>query len=182
MTYEDALLSANIALVIATTVLGVSTYRLFRATAGLRDTTRQLALLEERRDRREKLEGQYARLDTKLRLAIEVVRLEPRVMVAYLSGASEWVGVHAIQALSEVMDYESDRLKQNDLERVLLALDNAKIGEQTYGLDKAQEVATHFQEKVQDVLRGDLFKWREQLRELSNRILLTYGNGPRRPV
>lgn len=156
---EWALVAATIGLAVATGVLAYFTRSLYKVTG-------QLAKIEERRDREEARRTRRSRVGRKLELAEEVIGLSPESLVNPLvSGSLPKREATMIRKLHHHIDYGSDQVLKVDMDRLLLALDGASRGA-SYDKDAIEDLENVLK-RVQERLSWDLFKWRNELIDLS---------------
>ncbi|MCK5291770.1 MAG: hypothetical protein KAR39_07120 [Thermoplasmata archaeon] len=153
-----ALVGASIGLVMATVLLAFCTWALYKAT-------RRLSVIEERRDQEEARRLRRARVGRKLELAEQVVHMPSETLLKPLVLGGIPQGMVAVfRKLHHHLDFGSDKVLKEDVDKLLLAFDGANRGA-TYP-DAIKDLEPVLK-RVQERLSWDLFNWRNELVNLS---------------
>jgi hypothetical protein len=169
MTNSDwALVGATFALVMATILLALSSWALYKVT-------KQLSMIEKRRDKEEARRLRRARVGRKLELAEQVIHMPSETFLKplVLGGISQG-NVAVFRKLHHHLDFGKDQVLKEDVDRLLLAFDGANRGA-TYP-DAVKDLEPVFK-RVQERLSWDLFKWRNELVDLSPELESITGSG-----
>lgn len=163
-TFEWAFVVATIGLVVATVVLAVFTRALYKETGRLADT-------EERRYKEEARGARRMRVNRKLELAEQVIHMPSETLLKPLVlGEISHGKVAEFRKLHEHLDFGSDKVLKNDVDRLLLAFDGGNRG--TRYPDAMIDLEPVL-ERVRERLSWDLVNWREELVELSPEVFLS---------
>lgn len=154
------LVAATIVLGIATFVLCGFTYQLYRATV-------RLASLEAHRNREEARQLQLNKVVRKQELAEEVRAMQPKeeVLDILAQGSLPERPARTLRTLHRYLDYDSDQVLREDMDRLLLALDSAEGGGKP-DKDNLKELEGVFK-RIQERLFWDRVKWRYEVECLS---------------
>lgn len=149
-------------LAVATSVLAWATWNLFRAT-------RQLEKIEATRERRENRQRKFARVDRKIKLAEQIVRVDPDVVrQSIVGGHVPNPEAQYIREIVSLVEYGKDQVRREDVDRLLLAFDNVSRGGH-YTDDSAKDVIEAYK-RVQERLGWDFARCHQELLDLAEEI------------
>ncbi len=158
MVSEWVLAAGTVVLVGVTAVLAWTTWHLYRAT-------RQLARIEEKRDKAAQRRRRKERLSRKLELARELIGTHWDNIAAPLSqGVVPRPEAKYLRELAELVD-EGDQVLGRDLGPLLLAFDSANRGT-SYSEEPLADLEEKF-ERTKKRLGWDLQGWQDEVVELS---------------
>jgi hypothetical protein len=162
--FDWSLVVASIGLVVATLVLAWFTRSLYRVTKRLAET-------EDKRDREESRLRRRDRLGRKLEVVEQVIHMSSEgVLKPLIEGGISQGVVATFRKMHQVVDFGSDQVMEKDVKRLLLAFDNGNRG--TKYPDAIVDLEPVLK-RVQERLSWDLFKWREELVELTPGVVFS---------
>lgn len=158
-------------LAIATTVLAIATVGLVIFTWKLVIATRQLSEVESDREKRESRRKRAAQLERKIQLAEQIIRANLESVGGQLAAGQEPNPESALlREIAPLIQKGQDQVLPDDMDRLMLALDNALKGGARRSADQVEELMVVFH-RVQERLGWDLTRWRQELAELKPELV-----------
>lgn len=162
MVAEWVLAGATVVLALATIELAIFTWKLVVAT-------RQLSEVERERERRESRRKKATQLDRKIRLAEGIIRANLESVGGQLGAGQEPNPESSLLREIATLIEKGDQVLPDDMDRLLLAVDNALKGGARRSADQVEELKVVFH-RVQERLGWDLTRWRQELAALTPEI------------
>ena len=154
---EWILAGGTVGLLIATAVLAWATWNLYKAT-------RQLALIEADRERRNRLVQRRAKLETKILLASKIVSMDPGAIASirvYLRDGILTTHLQWFADLAPLLEHGHDQVPMEVMDRILQAIDQLRKGSKY--VDPPAAGIMQDIELARDRLGYDITNWRRDL-------------------
>lgn len=163
MVAESVLAGATVILALATVGLVIFTWKLVVAT-------RQLSEVERDREKRESRRRKAAQLERKIRLAEAIIRANLESVGGQLGAGQEPNPESSLlREIAPLIENGRDQVLPDDMDRLLLAIDNALKGHAHLPADQIEALKVVFH-RVQERLGWDLTRWRQELAALTPEV------------